>query len=261
MFKPAHPWSSKWSRMKYTDENRHACYRGYEASITAMDEGIGRILEKLRQEGVLENTVVIFTADNGFCMGQHGFFGKGNGTYPLNMYEESIRVPAIISWPQGAIPQNLQLKTTHSHYDLFPSILELAGVSQVPAEKRPGKSFLGELVRGEENPGEAVTFDEYGATRMIRTGKYKYVHRYVDGPHELYDLEQDPHEEHNLYGQKEYAPVVVELRNRLTKWFNRYADPQKDGSREFVTGLGQMCLVGSESNRLNVFYPFEGEDL
>ena len=76
---------------------------GYYAAVTAMDAGIGRIIEELERLGVREDTLVIFSSDNGFSCGHHGFWGKGNGTFPINMYESSVKVPFIASQP-GKIP-------------------------------------------------------------------------------------------------------------------------------------------------------------
>lgn len=109
-----------------TPEKRKEYLQGYYAAITAMDYGIGRILDKIEQEGIEQDTIVIFTSDNGMNMGHHGVWGKGNGTYPPNMYDSSIKVPFIIY-----VPDNVQAgKVCHnraSQYDIFPTILELAG--------------------------------------------------------------------------------------------------------------------------------------
>lgn len=257
--KEEHPNAIPWSSTLFRDENTAEHFRGYEASITAMDEGIGEIINALKKNKVYEDTIIIFTSDNGFNMGHHGFFGKGNGTYPLNMYEESIRVPFILSAPRLR-DKNIVFHNIYSHYDIFPSILEMA---QCPEngegnQKRPGKSFWKEALEGRElGERDTVVYDEYGAVRMIRKEQYKYVHRYSSGPHELYDLEKDPGEEHNLYGLKEYDDVVCRLRKDLSEWFLRYADPRYDGSKEDVTGQGQLCKCGAQAVFKDIYYPRE----
>jgi hypothetical protein len=91
---------------------------------------------------------------------------------------------------------------------------------------------------------QVVIYDEYGPTRMIRTREWKYVHRYAYGPHELYDLVNDPGEAHNLIDDAARQPQVRALRAALHDWFTRYADPDMDGSRLPVTGAGQTHLAG-----------------
>jgi arylsulfatase A-like enzyme len=87
-------------------------------------------------------------------------------------------------------------------------------------------------------------FDEYGPVRMIRNERWKYVHRYPYGPHELYDIREDPQERQNLYADKAYGKRAAELKGELDSWFHRYVDPAVDGCREGVTGKGQLGLVG-----------------
>ena len=88
--------------------------------------------------------------------------------------------------------------------------------------------------------------DEYGPTRMIRTHNWKYVHRYTDGPNELYDLANDPFETRNLAGDPNHAERIASLRADLETWFDRYVDPRMDGTKNKVTGKGQIGLAGSE---------------
>jgi choline-sulfatase len=85
-----------------------------------------------------------------------------------------------------------------------------------------------------------VVYDEYGPVRMVRTRDWKYVHRYPDGPHELFDLRADPDERRNRYADPAAAAVLASLRSRLTAWFDRYADPACDGAAKGVTGCGQI---------------------
>ena len=97
-----HPWAVGHALSENCLGNREML-KGYFAAVTAMDRDIGRILDKLEEKGLRENTLVVFTSDNGFSCGHHGFWGKGNGTYPPNMYENSIKVPFVVSHP-GRIP-------------------------------------------------------------------------------------------------------------------------------------------------------------
>lgn len=146
-----------------------------------------------------ENTLVIFTGDNGMCVGQHGVIGKGNGTFPMNMYEESVLVPMIARLP-GVIPAGRVENGLYGHMDIFPTVAEFTGVP-VP-EGLCGQSLKKALLgQAAEDDGAVFLCDEYGPTRMVRTRDWKYIHRYPYGPHELYDLANDPHERVNLGGQ------------------------------------------------------------
>lgn len=251
---PDHKNANSGSKHYNSQENRNWAFQGYEASITAMDEGIGRIIDTLEKENVLDDTIIIFTSDNGFNLGHHGLFGKGNASTPLNMYDTSVKVPFIISCP-NKIKSDITTKYTVSHYDFFPTILELAGIDYKLDKKQPGKSFVS-VLKGDivNKNNDIVTFDEYGATRMIRTNNYKYVHRFPAGPHEFYDLINDSGEFNNLYGKEEYKEIILNMRKRLYTWFEQYTEPSKDGTKENVTGSGQLCSVGSNAEIFDVFY-------
>jgi len=238
-----HPWQIN-SAPRGRGARRHELLSGYFAAITGLDRGVGQILDKLEEMGVLENTLVIFTSDNGMNMGHHGIWGKGNGTFPQNMYDTSVKVPTIISRP-GHVPQGVVDDHLLSHYDIMPTLLDYLGMENPEADQLPGRSFA-PLLRGEpiDEREHVVVFDEYGPVRMIRTREWKYVHRYPYGPHELYDLVNDPDEEHNLIDDPGYRARVEELRAELEDWFLRYVDPRVDGAKEPVTGKGQLDLAG-----------------
>ena len=243
---PPHPWSDlKDKTPAEMVALRRTFLQGYFAAITAMDAGIGRILAALEEAGLRENTLILFSGDNGMSMGHHGIFGKGNGTFPMNMYDTAVKVPLIGSQP-GRVAQNVCREELVSHYDLFPTILEWVGVPYEPDPALPGRSFV-PLLKGETTAAreDVVVFDEYGPVRMIRTREWKYVHRYPYGPHELYDLRRDPGEEHNCIDEPSAQPVREELLDRLTRWYLQYADPACDGRGEAVHGIGQIGRAGA----------------
>src|SRR5688500_19669839 len=84
-----------------------------------------------------------------------------------------------------------------------------------------------------------VVYDEYGPVRMLRTREWKYVHRYPNGPHELYDLARDAGERHNVVDETRCRPIVAQMRERMQAWFARYADAAVDGAHKRITGCGQ----------------------
>ena len=224
--------------------SRHGLLSGYFAAITAMDTNIGRLIDWLEANNLRENTLIVFTSDNGMSMGHHGVWGKGNGTYPANMFDTAVKVPMLVSRPnhvpEGKVDTNLL-----SHYDLMPTLLEYVGLATASDSTLPGSSFAS-LLNGSkiETDRPVVVFDEYGPTRMIRTRTMKYIHRYPDGPNEFYDLSNDPLEIHNEIETPEFSETIASMRCALQSWFRRYAEPQHDGSKQPVTGRGQLDRIG-----------------
>lgn len=244
---PSAPWG--------VGEERKRLLRGYYAAISAMDAGVGKILDKLKDLGLEENTLVIFTADNGMNMGHHGIWGKGNGTFPMNLYDTSVKVPFIARWP-GKILPGVVTESMCSHYDIIQTLNELLDLNATLPENLPGKSFANVLLTGENKDNHIVIFDEYGNSRMIRNREWKYIHRYPYGPHELYHLITDPGEKENLIEQLDnpvYREIRENLLSELQKWYLTYADPAVDGSREAVTGFGQLRRPGAYSEGKPVY--------
>jgi arylsulfatase A-like enzyme len=155
------------------------------------------------------------------------------------MYENSIKVPAIFSHP-GVIPAGRVEKALVSAYDFMPTLLEYLGLPIPEDRNLPGRSFL-PLLRGEEmrEREEVVIFDEYGPVRMVRTKEWKYVYRHAHGPHELYDLVNDPDERVNLADDPAQQKRIRELKALMDEWFARYVNPHRDGLREDGTERGQ----------------------
>ncbi|MEE2710065.1 MAG: sulfatase-like hydrolase/transferase [Gemmatimonadota bacterium] len=234
---PIHPWAGGLTHNNMGDRES---LQGYFAAVTAMDMDVCRILEKLEALGIRDNTLIIFLSDNGFSLGHHGFWGKGNGTHPPNMYENSIKVPAVMSHP-ACIPQGIVQSAMISSCDFMPTLLEYLDLP-IPQDRNLSGSAMVPLWQGEEDVGRdhVIICDEYGDTRMIRTVDWKYVHRYPDGPHELYDLTNDPDERINLVDEASQAKRRRLLQGELESWFDRYADPEKDGRGCGVTGMGQL---------------------
>ncbi len=217
--------------------------KGYFAAVTGIDTNVGRILGKLEERGIRENTLVIYASDNGFSCGHHGFWGKGNGTQPRNMYENSVRVPAIFSHP-GSIPKGHVEDALVSAYDFMPTLLGYLGLPVPDDRNLPGTSFL-PLLRGEEmlERDSLVVYDEYGPVRMVRTPDWKYVHRHARGPHELYDLVNDPEERANLVDDAGQTKRITELKGLMDEWFAHYVIPERDGLRRDGDERGQTDLM------------------
>ncbi len=237
---PVHPWAATEGLTQRSHGNREHL-KGYFAAVTAMDQDVGRILDRLEERGLTNDTLVVFVSDNGFSCGQHGFWGKGNGTEPRNMWENSIRVPFIASHP-GRIPAGTSTSAICSAYDFMPTLLDYLDLPR-PEINSPGRSFLPALLGDDPGRESVVIFDEYGPVRMIRTPEWKYVYRHSHGPHELYHLTDDPRERDNLYGASEHKPLVQELHAELEAWFAKYVEGGRDGLLEDGTAHGQKRFV------------------
>lgn len=249
-----HPWSTTDYR-----ENHHENLKGYYASITAMDDNVGKVLDKLEELKIRENTIVWFMSDNGFSFGQNGIWGKGNATFPQNMYDNSVKVPAIVSHP-GKIKAGDLCEDLISGYDFMPTLLDYVGHGDKVPKGLPGTSFvplLNNTKSESDNHEHVVVYDEYGPVRMIRTKEWKYVHRYPYGPHELYDLVADPKELINLIDKAEHNKVIIELRSKLESWFVENSNSSIDGVKEAVTGAGQVDLAGTKRTKRKSYSEWE----
>lgn len=247
-----HPWQIN-SAPRGVEARRRELLTGYYASITGVDRGVGMLLAWLDAHGLREQTLVVFTGDNGMNMGHHGIWGKGNGTFPQNMYDTSVKVPFTAAHT-GQIPAGIVADELFSHYDILPTLLNYAGLDAAIPMSLPGRSFAAAL-RGDDAPAHehVVVYDEYGPVRMIRSTQWKYIHRYPYGPHELYDLVRDPQERENLIEDPGFAGFVAGLRRELEAWFQRFATLERDGARQPVTGKGQIERVGLEGDGRTAF--------
>ncbi len=181
-----------------------------------MDENVGRVLDRLEARGLARDTVVVYTSDNGFFLGEHGLFDK------RLMYEPSIRVPMLVRFPARLRAGRVDSEHMVLNVDLAPTLLELAGVA-VPAGLH-GRSFL-TLLEGRDAPWRDAflyEYDEYPAAhcvrknRGIRTERWKLIH-FWEQPEEweLYDLKADPDETKNLAAHPDQRDRLGELRRRL----------------------------------------------
>ena len=202
---------------------KHESKLAYSSLITGIDANIGRILQKLEELGVRDNTLVIYTADHGWNAGHHGVWGKGNGTIPLNMYEESLRVPMIWNHP-GHIRSGAVVHEIISSYDFFPTILEYLNIPVARDRRRVGRSYA-EALKGGRLPRRDRLYFEYASVRCVRTLTMKYVERTDGWPSELYDLAKDPRETQNLIGDPRYSASLTELKEDLAAYFRAAGAP------------------------------------
>ena len=189
--------------------------KDYYSTTLSLDRNIGRIMDYLDKNNLTKNTLVVYTSDQGFYLGEHGWFDK------RFMYEESMRTPLIIRYP-GVVKPGTVSNQMVSNVDFAPTFLEAAGVA-IPKEIQ-GRSMM-PLLRNPkasirksayyhfyEYPGEHSVLKHFG----IRTSRYKLI-RFYDHKNfwELYDLQKDPNEMDNLYGQKKYQALTFDLKKQL----------------------------------------------
>jgi arylsulfatase A-like enzyme len=223
----AHPWL-QGNKVFLNDIG---AIRRMAAEVSGVDDGVGRVLDALREHGLDDRTLVVYAADQGWCGGQHGVWGMGDHTRPLSAFDEMMHVPLIWRQP-GSVRAGQRSDRLVSNYDFLPTLLDYLGLAdKTPTEPSlPGRSYAGTLRDSgsdAEKNGDAVFF-EFENVRAIRADSWKYVQRFPDGPDELYNLAADPGEETNLVGQAPHAAVQQQLTKRLDEFFDRYADPKYD---------------------------------
>jgi arylsulfatase A-like enzyme len=199
----------------------------YLACISAVDKSVGEVLDYLKVSGLDKNTIVIYASDQGFYLGEHGWFDK------RWMFEQSYRTPLLIKWPGVTKPGTVNSDIV-SNLDLAETFLEMAGV-KVPSDMQ-GRSMV-PILKGKtpsdwrmehyyhyyEYPGSHMVKRHYG----ISTEQYKLIHYYYDiDEWELYDIKTDPQELRNVYNDPAYASIRKELHNRLEKIMIKYKDSE-----------------------------------
>ena len=204
------------------------------------------MLAKLDEWGLTERTVVIFTSDHGYMIGQHGLWHKGNAAwltegkkgYRPNMFDDSIRVPLLVRWP-GVVAPGTVIDRVVSNLDILPTILEISGLGTPSNLEIRGKSLV-PLLRGREPADwDDTLFGQYdmhhyqiARMRMIRTPEWKLVRHFEPGGQdELYHLANDPGETRDLgsSAEPEHQSQRAALARRLEDWMTRIGDhPRKD---------------------------------
>ena len=202
--------------------------RNYLGTVKAVDEGVGKLLEYLEKKGIADNTVVIYSSDQGFFLGEHGWYDK------RWMFEESFRMPFLIRWP-GKIESGSRPSGLIQNIDYASTFLEMAKIDMPKDAKVQGRSFV-PLMQGQDKGWRKslyYTYYEYGEHRVpqhfgVRTNQHKLMYFPRTNEWNLFDLKADPTEMKSVYDEKGYEKV----RKRLTSEFNRlrkhYEAPEFD---------------------------------
>ncbi|HEY0674104.1 MAG TPA: sulfatase [Longimicrobiales bacterium] len=209
----------RWKYQRYIKD--------YMRAVAGIDRNVGRVLVELQRRGLLDNTVIIYSSDQGFFLGDHGWFDK------RWMYEESLRTPLLVRWP-GVVRAGSVAEQLVMNLDFAQTILDIAGVQ--PTAGMQGMSFL-PILQGRTPAWRDAIYYQYFAypdwhmvqrQYGVRDRRYKLIHFYEQDKWELFDLESDPHELRSVYGQPPYADVEAELKGKLAALREQYHVPEHD---------------------------------
>ena len=234
----------KWRYQKFI--------KSYLACVKSVDDNIGKVLDYLDQNGLTDNTVIILTSDQGFFLGEHGFFDK------RFIYEEPLHMPFIVRYPK-----KIKAKSTNTNIvkniDIAATLLDIANINT--AHKTQGKSFKNELFGQSHSENNAMYYHYYEFPYWhhvqphygIRTDKYTLAHFYYNvDVWEFYDLTKDPMQMHNEIDNPQYAGIIKHLKKRLQELMEKYNDDKPLDEFRKITDTDFGSLVKLDKNESSV---------
>jgi uncharacterized sulfatase len=206
---------AKWMYQRYLND--------YTKSIMSVDDNVGRVLTYLKENNLDENTLIIYTSDQGFFTGEHGWYDK------RWMYEPSLAIPLVVRYPKE-LGQGVKSNAMVQNVDLAPTILDFVG-EPIPQDMQ-GTSLKGILKGEAEDTDESIYYHYYQSSGWhtvpkhigVRTGRYKLIYYYEIDEWELFDLQNDPYEMNSIYGKESSAGVVTNLKEELQRLIEKYDD-------------------------------------
>ncbi|MBW3469465.1 sulfatase family protein [Arthrospiribacter ruber] len=243
-FKAAYPNMTEEEKMRWRYQRYMQDYLG---TIASVDENVGRVLDYLEANGLMENTIIVYTSDQGFYLGEHGWFDK------RFVYNESFKTPLLVAWP-GKVQAGSKSDEMVQNLDFAQTFLEAAGI-EAPSDMQ-GESLI-PLLTGQSDQWtrDAVYYHyyEYPSIHMVMrhyaivTKEYKLIHFYFDVDEwELYDRKNDPHELKNVYNDPEYADIKNKLHEDLKDMRKKYGDSSQISQRLLEEYLRQFEKKGAE---------------
>jgi arylsulfatase A-like enzyme len=234
-------------RAERKTRNFQTFLKSYYRVLLGVDENLGRVLDFLDDEGLRENTLVIYTGDNGFFLGEYGMFDK------RFMYEPSIRVPMLVRYPAAVRAGQVDHDHIVINNDVAPTVLDYAGVP-IPAHMNGHSRSWKPILEGRGEPWRRSYLYEYfeypavhcaGKHRGVRTRDWKYIH-YWEKPeaHELFHLDADPDEKNNLAGDARHKPKLAEMQAELERLRNETADDRSQDGTAFMPCGNRMNPTG-----------------
>jgi uncharacterized sulfatase len=206
---------AEWMYQRYMND--------YTKSIMSVDDNIGRLMEYLKEHNLDENTMIIYTSDQGFFTGEHGWYDK------RFMYEPSLAIPLVVRYP-NELDKGVRKNAMVQNVDLAPTILDFVG-AEIPADMQ-GMSLKPTLKGEVDDPRESIYYHYYQSTGWhtvpkhlgVRNGQYKLIYYYELDEWELFDLENDPDEMKSIYGQESSAGLTQSLKQELKRLIDKYED-------------------------------------
>jgi arylsulfatase A-like enzyme len=225
---------TRWKYQRYIKD--------YLRCIASVDDNVGRMLDYLDASGLSQNTVVVYTSDQGFFLGDHGWYDK------RFMYEESLKMPLLVRWP-GVIKPATSQTAMALNIDFAPTFLEVAGIKPPPdiqgqsllpilKGKTPSSWRTSMYYRYYHDPGDHNTRAHYG----IRTTTHKLIYFWKKNQWECFDLRSDPHELHNIYDHPAHAKVVTSLKTELARLKKQAKDDDQFADRQPPAGVDAQTL-------------------
>ena len=202
-------------------------YANFLSQNTIVDDAVGQVMQALEAQGLADNTVVIYSADQGNLFGQHGTWGHTNWFWPAHLYDTAMKVPLVVAVPGSSLAGERSARLV-GQYDIPATLLALAGVKNVALDNSPGVSITPSLGVGDIGiPEPAAVFFEQEESRGVRTAQYAYWKRAPGmGEPALYDIVADPGQAQDIYPAMRDGVVVAELDALLGDFFARYSDPE-----------------------------------
>jgi arylsulfatase A-like enzyme len=219
----------RWKYQRYMQD--------YLATLQSVDDSVGRVLEHLDKTGLVKNTMVVYTSDQGFFLGDHGLFDK------RFMYEESIRMPFLVRWPSRVKPET-RSDALSLNIDFAPTFLDVAGLPSSPdmqgrslvpllAGRTPADWRTSMYYRYYHDPGDHNTRAHYG----VRTRTHKLIYFWKKDQWELFDLINDPYELHNLYGESGQETLTAGLKAELARLKREVQDTDQLADEQLPNGV------------------------
>lgn len=212
--------------------------KNYLRVVRSVDDQVGRVVAYLKEKGLYDNTIIVYMGDQGFFLGEHGLYDK------RWMYEEALQMPCLISYPNG-MKKGMCLKDLTLNVDIAPTLLDFAGV-QIPEDMQGGsmKGLLQDDEETKKNWRRSAYYQYFEYPKWhnvqphygVRTDRYKLIHFYYNiDEWEFYDMEKDPDEMDNQYGNPEYAEIISELKTEIDNLQKQYNDTVSLDDRRKMT--------------------------
>ena len=220
-----------WSSLIYDTirmQGDRESYANFLSQNSIVDDGVGLVLSALERKGLLDNTLIVYSADQGNHFGQHGTWGHTNWYFPTRLYDVAMRIPLIVRSPARETAGSVN-SAMIGQYDFMPTLLAALNVPHEPHPLAPGRDFSPLFRGGRLKNWPKAVFFEQEETRGIRTADSLYWQRHPElGENVLFDLTVDPGQRHDVASEDAYVDARRQLDKQVTEFFERFSDPNYD---------------------------------